>query len=175
MKFIFLGLILGVLCGCKTNPTSTAAGSPIPSQSPILNFHLVEDGIYRGARPELAGLQWLASQGIKTVINLEDDSDDVQAEVAQAKTLGIEEITIPMSGFFAPTDDDVADAMIELNRIHPVFIHCQHGKDRTGLVIALYRVKVDGWDPEKAFKEWIDLGHSELLFLMDHYYWTHID
>jgi protein-tyrosine phosphatase len=35
----------------------------------------------------------------------------------------------------------------------PVFVHCQAGKDRTGLVVAVYRILVDGWDVEEAIAE----------------------
>ena len=57
-----------------------------------------------------------------------------------------------------------------------VFIHCQHGKDRTGLLAALYRVKYQGWTPEQAHKEWAALGHSGMLDTlftgkMDNYFW----
>jgi protein tyrosine/serine phosphatase len=43
----------------------------------------------------------------------------------------------------------------------PVFIHCEHGKDRTGLIVALYRVFYQGWPKAKAHNEMIALGHSQ--------------
>ena len=42
----------------------------------------------------------------------------------------------------------------------PIYVHCEHGKDRTGLVIALYRVRYDGWTPERAAAEMAAMGHT---------------
>ncbi|MGZ3721881.1 MAG: phosphatase domain-containing putative toxin [Bdellovibrionales bacterium] len=42
----------------------------------------------------------------------------------------------------------------------PLYIHCEHGKDRTGLIVALYRIRYEGWSTDLAYKEWQDLGHS---------------
>jgi protein tyrosine phosphatase (PTP) superfamily phosphohydrolase (DUF442 family) len=35
----------------------------------------------------------------------------------------------------------------------PVLVHCQHGADRTGTMIALYRVAVQGWSKDDAIRE----------------------
>ncbi|HUV86117.1 MAG TPA: hypothetical protein VMX79_03305, partial [bacterium] len=46
----------------------------------------------------------------------------------------------------------------------PVFVHCHAGVDRTGFVVAAYRVKVEGWTPEKAYEEMARLGFHSFLF-----------
>ena len=40
----------------------------------------------------------------------------------------------------------------------PVFVHCQHGADRTGTMSAVYRIFVQGWDKEDAIKEMTNGG-----------------
>ena len=35
----------------------------------------------------------------------------------------------------------------------PVLVHCKHGADRTGMVVALYRMVYQGWDRQKAIQE----------------------
>ena len=35
----------------------------------------------------------------------------------------------------------------------PVLVHCQHGADRTGTMIAVYRIAVQGWSKAKAIRE----------------------
>jgi protein tyrosine/serine phosphatase len=34
-----------------------------------------------------------------------------------------------------------------------VYAHCEQGKGRTGCMVAVYRVKVQGWTPEVALAE----------------------
>jgi protein tyrosine/serine phosphatase len=46
----------------------------------------------------------------------------------------------------------------------PVFVHCQHGKDRTGLVAAVYRMEVDGWSEAEAEAEMEAFGFHEVWF-----------
>jgi hypothetical protein len=40
----------------------------------------------------------------------------------------------------------------------PTFVHCTHGKDRTGLVVALIKCKYFGEDPDRAIAEAKSLG-----------------
>jgi protein tyrosine/serine phosphatase len=35
----------------------------------------------------------------------------------------------------------------------PVYVHCQGGRHRTGVMTAIYRMTDDGWTPERAFAE----------------------
>ena len=58
-------------------------------------------------------------------------------------------------------DREVAEALGALNdpSLQPIFVHCRLGKDRTGLVIALYRVLYQQWDACTAWKEWKSFGY----------------
>jgi protein tyrosine/serine phosphatase len=51
----------------------------------------------------------------------------------------------------------------------PVFVHCAHGKDRTGTMCAVYRMEVDGWTPEKAFEEMQKFGFHDLYTDLEKY------
>lgn len=54
---------------------------------------------------------------------------------------------------------------------HPVFLHCQHGADRTGVMSAVYRIVVQGWSKEAAIREMTEGGygfHSVWLNLIDY-------
>lgn len=137
------------------------------------NFHRVGPGFYRSAQPtgdDLATLQ--REYGLKTVVSLSDDEDDLAWEAAEAKRLGIKFYARPLSGFFAPTDGDIAN-ILELLRDsmnQPVLVHCMYGEDRTGLVVGLYRVYLERWRPSAAYEEMLSLGFKPYLLPLDMYF-----
>ena len=124
----------------------------------------VGEGIYRGPRPDdLSELQPLK---IRTILNLEDNTEAVQEENKTAKRLGMTMINIPMSEIFRPRATDLLQAVkiLEDGRSHPVYVHCLHGRDRTGFVIAAYRIIDQGWNAEKAYREAVDSGHNRWFY-----------
>jgi uncharacterized protein (TIGR01244 family) len=119
------------------------------------NFHKVNDRLFRGAQPGKAGLQKLAQLGIKTVINLRDDDERARAEEREAKALGLQYFNVPLSRQFRPRDELVERVMSLINapQNQPVFVHCKRGADRTGTIVAIYRIDHDGWNGDEAAKE----------------------
>jgi tyrosine-protein phosphatase SIW14 len=119
------------------------------------NFHQVNDQVYRGAQPKEGGLQKLKQLGIKTIINLRDDDGRARAEETEAQAAGIRYFNIPMGNFGAPADKTVDQvlALLSATENQPVFVHCKRGSDRTGTIIAIYRIEHDGWTSEKAKAE----------------------
>ena len=149
-----------------------AGPSAQAADAPILRFREVSPGIYRGARPETAGMEYLAKMGVKVDLNLDNSRAANEQEARDAKRLGIQLISRPMSGFSPPNDAQVDGTLAILadpqNR--PIFVHCKHGQDRTGLIIGLHRVFNEQWTPAQAYEEMKELGfHPELVFLK-HYY-----
>ena len=139
---------------------------------PITNFSEVERDIYRGARPDANGMAALVQLGVKTDLNLEDDSAAVAAESDIAQILGIQMISKPMSGFWAPSDKvvDEALAIVSNPANYPLFIHCLHGQDRTGLIVGLYRVFFEQWKAKTAYKEMKKNGFHPILVFLNHYF-----
>ncbi len=136
----------------------------------IKNMQAVNDHIYRGAQPSSEGFKQLAKMGIKTVIDLRDKAAQADREKQIVESLGMKYVGVPMS-MHSPTDDQIAKALSVLNSVEsaPVFLHCLGGRDRTGVVIACYRITHDGWDNRKALAEATVHGLSVFDVGMRHY------
>ena len=133
----------------------------LPPQEGILNFGKINDSLYRGAQPDAAGIQNLKHLGIKTIINLRMSGDVWKSEEAEASASGILYTNLPMKGLGRPTGEQVARALSLINTLpSPVFIHCEHGCDRTGTIIACYRMKHDQWSSRSSLQEARQYGLS---------------
>lgn len=126
-----------------------------PSYKELPNFHRVSDQLYRGAQPLRGGMNKLSELGIKTVINLRGPDDRISGEQKETESAGLRYFNIPMPGFSAPSDEQVARAMAIINNPdnQPVLIHCKRGSDRTGTITAIYRISHDGWTADRAIAE----------------------
>jgi len=136
------------------------------------NFQKVDDRVYRGAQPTDSGFQQLAQLGIKTVIDLRDVGEHSQADEQKIVTgLGMRYVSIPMHGMSTPKDDLVAAVQALFNdpANGPVFVHCKRGADRTGMVVAVYRISHDQWDNKKALSEAKSNGMSIFERAIQHY------
>jgi tyrosine-protein phosphatase SIW14 len=121
---------------------------------PIPNFHQVNEFVYRGGQPPAESWQGLAKMGVKTVIDLRREDEHSTAEEAKAvAAAGMKYVNVPMKGVVAPTDAQIAKVLGVLNSQEPVFVHCKKGADRTGTVIACYRIAHDRWQRQQALQE----------------------
>ena len=139
----------------------TVAASEI-SVAGVPNFHKIDDHVYRGAQPSDEGFKNLASLGVKTVIDLRGSEHSEADENRVVEAAGMRYVSIPMKGMTTPTDEQVAAALALMNdtRTGPVFVHCKRGADRTGAIVACYRIGHDHWDAAKSLNEARNLGMS---------------
>lgn len=137
----------------------------------VPNFHVVNDQVLRGGQPTDVGFKNLADRGVKTIIDLQEEGDRAKGEKRLVKALGMKYINIPMKGMTTPTEKQISHALKALNDTSdgPVFIHCKRGADRTGVVVACYRVQHDGWQNRKALSEARDYGMSWYQFPLQRY------
>lgn len=120
----------------------------------VRNFHQVDDHVYRGGQPTPAGFKSLAKLGVRTILDLRGQ-DRLRGEQKLVEADGMHYVNVPMLGLHAPTDQQMATVFAVLNdpSAWPVFVHCRRGADRTGTVIACYRIANDRWANEKALQE----------------------
>ncbi|MGZ3722572.1 MAG: phosphatase domain-containing putative toxin [Bdellovibrionales bacterium] len=136
----------------------------------IPRFAKVTDTIYRGSRPDEQTIAALAQMNIHTILNLEDNDEAIAAEIQIASRYGIQVISTPMSGFWRPHENQVLQSLNVLAAGRMVYVHCQHGEDRTGLIVGLYRVGYQGWTPQAAWLEMQANGFHRILVFLKQYY-----
>jgi tyrosine-protein phosphatase SIW14 len=154
----------------------SGAAKDLPQYKELPNFHQVSEHLYRGAQPKPGGVGRLASLGIKTIIDLRAADENSRAEEAEAKAAGLRFFSVPMAGVGRPAEAQVERilAIINAPENQPVFVHCRRGADRTGTIIACYRISHDGWTPEQAQQEaskygmgWWEFGMKDYLRKLD--------
>ena len=120
----------------------------------------VAPGIFRGAQPTAEGYATLKAMGVRTVINLRTRHGERKA----VEAAGMRYVETPMS-FWKNVDPAVVrmalSAMTDPAN-QPVFIHCSRGVDRAGVVVAVYRMEVDGWSEAEAEAEMEAFGFHEI-------------
>jgi tyrosine-protein phosphatase SIW14 len=133
---------------------------------PIQNFYQVDGYVYRGAQPTDEGFKYLAKIGVKTVLDLRKCDERSSAEEHVVTALGMQYVNVPMTGLTPPTEAQISKilALLEDNATGPVFVHCKRGADRTGAVIAAYRIDHDHWNNARALKEAMSSGMSFFQF-----------
>jgi uncharacterized protein (TIGR01244 family) len=132
-------------------PSSTRVADV--SNIKIGNFGQVNANYYRGEQPADGDYAALAALGIRTVIDLQADGPDHEAQLVEAA--GMTFHRIPMTTRVAPTPEQIAQFMtIVTTPAHqPVYVHCAGGKHRTGVMTAVYRMEHDGWTADQAYQE----------------------
>lgn len=129
----------------------------IANVSPIQHFARVDDVLWRGAKPDAAGYQWLEAQGCKTIINLEfEESDDAAPGIVEIHLPDWE----PLPRFAPVIEDEHIHAFLAALRDapKPVFVHCHSGQNRTGVAIAAYRLIDKGEDVDAVIADMKSFG-----------------
>jgi len=153
LLLLLLGMLTPVAAATQAVRDPTWA-TPIALDG-VPNLFEVSDDLYRSAQPTPDGLLALKRLGVRTVIDQREFHND-RAAAKQADLLD-EELSIQT---WHITDDEVVTVMRLLADPHggPYLIHCHHGSDRTGLMIAMYRVLHQHWTTQQALAEMIGGG-----------------
>jgi protein tyrosine phosphatase (PTP) superfamily phosphohydrolase (DUF442 family) len=127
------------------------------------NFGSLNDVIWRSGQPTREGYQFLATRGLKTVVNL-------RQEFPQDKDLipeGVQYIHIPIRDEHAPTDEQAKEIVkIASDPANwPLLIHCQGGEGRAGTMSAVIRFSLDKWDHNRIMREVNNFRNTRLGFI----------
>jgi protein tyrosine/serine phosphatase len=131
-----------------------------------VRFAQVDAHLYRGGQPSVEQVRWLHELGVRTIVCLRS-GDVTVGEEATARALGMSFIKLPFrASFNVPKGDRLRQIVAAIQHSpDPVYVHCAQGRDRTSLIVALYRVWVQKWAPALAWqREAVAFGHSAPWF-----------
>lgn len=157
----------GPTSGPTTGPTSQAAAG-IPG---VPAFDKVSPALYRGGQPTAEGFANLRRAGVRTVVSLRTLGSDTSA----LRGTGLLYLRLSFKHVH-PEDEDVLAFLrtVEEPANQPVFIHCRDGRDRTGMMVAAYRVIEEGWSKADAIAEMKKMGFDVFWSLLESYV-EHLD
>lgn len=124
---------------------------------------VVSANLVRGSQPPVQAFALLKSAGIKTIINLRNEEILVAQEAGAARRAGLNYVNIPMTLFETPTKQQFQKFLSVVDKDGPVFVHCQKGEDRTGTMVAVYRLARENWDANRAYQEMTAIGFKTYL------------
>lgn len=162
--------VLTLVGGCSTVAPSGAGpglenwARPVAAKPGLPNLHRVNSSLYRSAQPSKEGFVFLGTQPslanadrpIKTVVSLRAFDDD---DPLVPTSSGLRSEQIRFKTWHPENDDVVKFLRIAITpALQPVLVHCQHGSDRTGTMVAIYRIAFEGWTKTQATDEMINGG-----------------
>jgi len=139
------------------SPATRVIGRKLKEKG-VPNFGEVTPTLYRGGLLNTAGLKALAKMGINVVVDTH--ANDVSEEKT-VKSLGMEYVAIPWHCPW-PRDEVFAEFLKVLHESKgkKVFVHCRLGDDRTGMMVAAYRMADEGWTADEAMNEMETFGFT---------------
>ncbi|MDE2422218.1 MAG: dual specificity protein phosphatase family protein [Gammaproteobacteria bacterium] len=163
--------LLSIALVCSAN-ASTAKTGQQPSESAnwatslsvnqgLPNLNRINRTLYRSAQPTKEGFEFLShqprlypsDQPIKTILSLRAFHND-RTVMPKTSPLRLEQIRFKT---WHPEHEDIIKFLriATTPELQPILVHCQHGSDRTGTMIAIYRIVVEGWTKKQAKDEMV--------------------
>lgn len=160
---IMLLLTITICAGEQPQPKGDASSSHSVSgkrtAQGVGDFGEVTPTLFRGAQPTRQGFETLAKMGVDIVVDTRGNRTNTEGK--EVRRLGMRYVAIPWHCPFP--HDEVFARFLKLVRENPdkkIFVHCRLGDDRTGMMIAAYRMAVNRWTADRAMREMEHYGFT---------------
>lgn len=152
--------VFAASAGMASLPATARSSERIYNLPGLDNVGRVAPGVFRGAQPGKGGYATLRAMGIRTVI----DMRTTESEKARVEAAGMRAIAVPIEMSRNGLKEKVERVVALMNDPdnQPVYVHCRHGQDRTGVVVAAYRMKLQGWSLADAETEMQAFGFNDV-------------
>ena len=148
-NFKILHLIVVAVVMLHTTGCATKEQTAPKSIYEIENLSKVDEKLYRSSQPSALEFQTLKTYGIQNVIDLRQWHND-KAKI-QGTKLHYYEFPLNASKV---TYEDLVKIVATIDTLNgKTLVHCLHGSDRTGVVVAAYRIGIQNWSKSRAIEE----------------------
>lgn len=163
-----LGLSALVPSACTAAPAPTVvAGQSLPTAQAVNlrgveNLYRVNSELYRSGQPTAEGFSQLQALGVRSVLNLREYHSDTK----RAAHTKLQLLAHPMAAGEV-TEQDIETCLRMISQApKPLLVHCWHGSDRTGIIVAAWRIVFEGYSVQAAEAEFRDdrFGHHEFWY-----------
>ena len=164
MRNTLLLLLALAAVGCRS-----VAQSPIRNNAPdirrihpapgthLVRFQELDEGVYKGSKPKTdADYDFLQEKAIKYILQLRLFPALNKGEKQRAKKYGMTLLTGTINASPMEPSEKHINAVLCLlrdKRYHPIYFHCDLGRDRAMLITGLYEMYYKGKSKEEAYKE----------------------
>jgi tyrosine-protein phosphatase SIW14 len=149
-------LVFQLVAYAQTDRARPSKWAQKVSTTKLKNLYRVNDTIYRSEQPSRSDFRLLDSLKIRSILNLRANYSDAQKVGAFLFVI----FDVPMEADAFDDAEIIAALRVLRNSPKPIIVHCMKGSDRTGVVLAMYRVIFQNWSREKAILEMVEGGYG---------------
>jgi protein-tyrosine phosphatase len=129
-----------ILAASRVMALTTEAARPGAAVDGVTHLRVVDDKVWRGARPSQSGYETLAEAGVTTVVDLRAE-DNIAEDQAYGRRLGLRVVSMPIRDGQLPSAAQVEQFVNLVDESDGyIFVHCGAGVGRTGAMSAAYLV-----------------------------------
>ena len=148
-KIIIVLLILAIQSNAQSLKKRPNTWAKKIVTTELENFYQLNDSIYRCEQPDKKAFKELEKLGFKSDLNLRQNHSDND----ELKKRDIESYRVKIESADIEEKDIIKALRIIVQAPKPLVVHCKHGADRTGIVIAMYRIVICNWSKKQAIAE----------------------
>ncbi|KAI8898285.1 tyrosine phosphatase family-domain-containing protein [Globomyces pollinis-pini] len=156
-------------------PTADKELDDIVNLEPCDNFNLITEGVYRSAFPKKRNFPFLKKLGLKSILYtgylnyfrtlILEDYPEQNVKFLEENNITLFQFGVagnkkePFVDIPEPTICDALTVLLDV-RNHPILIHCNKGKHRTGCLVGCLR-KIQHWSFVSIFEEYRRFSHPK--------------
>lgn len=137
----------------RSSPPPMAEKAPAEAEKceveGVQNLYRVSRELYRSGQPTPQGFSNLWDLGARSILNMREYHKDSR----KARHTDLQLLEYPVAAGEVKEEDVENCLRMMCTAPKPVVVHCWHGSDRTGIIVAAWRIIYENWSVAQAEAE----------------------